>query len=441
MKFKLASLSFATIPLLATPLHAQSQTSWNGFSESNLQNIFNLNVTISNGSTVTVSDSYGLNTARAFEDLMSPQMLSSRYGTAYTNSAAVQGILDIRGLPAYASYAANSPVFVLRVPAFDEGGVPYQLTFKGQTRTQSYDQFKQMLDDTSDAEAMDLVRRLLKALARYSPIDPLAGNPGSAQGSLVRSTLDLSTGNSAIENAGGTKGTPGDPWMVGGSYTTFSSGSRYSGHRFDGQIQRSFRLSEGGRSLLKFEMPLSYSETNGARAASVQLGLGAEIPVVARRWSLEPRVGYALTASDQLGSIGHMAVGSISSRLVFDHIGRGRVVIGNMVGYSSTLSTAFTGYNFNPGLKNTILRNGVAYELPLKLRKGGRSLSVRGSYAMTNFFGAQLYANTFHEATLSFGVRGREEGPRAARDLIRLNISGTKAGAYQSLTAGLGFRF
>lgn len=372
---------------------------------------------------------------------MSPEQLIARFGNQYNNQAAVSGILDIRGVSAYATYDAFSPYFTIRIPAFDEGGVPYQLVFRGQTRTQSYNLFKQMLDDTSDDEAMDLIRRLLKAMARYSPIDPIAGNPNSIQGTLSRSALDLASGDSAIENPDTPKNAPADPWMVGATVSTFSAGSRYTGRRIDARIQRSFRLSEGGRSLLKFEMPFSYSETNGARAASVQLGVGAEFPVIARRWSLEPRLGYGLTASDQLGSIGHMAMGSVTSRLVFEHIGRGRIVLGNMIGYSGTLSTAFTGYNFNPGIKNTIFRNGLAYEFPLKLRKGGRSLSVRASYAMTNMTGTQLYANTFHEATVSFGVRGREEGPRGSRDLIRFNISGVKAGAYQSLTAGVGFRF
>lgn len=387
------------------------------------------------------TDSYGIDRADVSKNFLDPNQLLTRYGSNYNDSYAVQGSLDFRGVQSFASYDANSTTLRLRVPAFDEPNAPYVLVFTGATRRDSYDQFKSYVSKSNIAEGLRLLRLLLAALSRQSPIDPLAGNPGSIQGALVRSGLDLSAGNSAIEQADTPKSAPGDPWMVGGAFTTYSVGSRYHGRRFDGRIQRSFRLSEGGRSLLKFELPISYSETNGARAASIQVGVGAEFPVVAGRWSLEPRAGYAITASDQLGSIGHMGSGSITSRYVLPHVGRGRVIIGNMVGYVSTLSTAFTGWDFDPGIQNTVIRNGVAYELPLKARAGGRNLSLRASYAVTNLLGSALYANTYHEVAVSFGVRGREDGARNSRDLIRVNVSGTKAGAYKSLTAGVGFRF
>lgn len=439
---------FAVVMSLATIQQAHAQAAGNPTVPADfqtLQNLFRISVTVGTpGGPVT--SNYGLDVADDTQNFLDPSALSQRFGQNYQDTFAVQGIVDIRGVLAYGSYAANSSTLQIRIPAFDEPNAPYVLTFNGQTRAESFAQFDSYLDNEDIAEGQRLLRLLLRAFTRFSPIDPLAGNPGSIQGSLVRAGLDLSSGDSAVEqsanNASGQrKEGPADPWMVGGSFTTFSAGERYSGKRFDGRIQRSFRLAEGGRSLLKFEMPFSYSETNGARAASLQLGLGAEFTVIDRRWSLEPRIGYAITASDKLGSIGHMASASITSRYVIDGLGRGRIVIGNMVGYTSTISTAFTGYDFDPAVRNTVLRNGIAYELPVKARAGGRNLSIRGSYAMTNLLGTELYANTFHEATLSVGVRGREESIRNTRDLIRFNVSGTKAADYKSLTFGVGFRF
>ncbi len=92
-------------------------------------------------------------------------------------------------------------------------------------------------------------------------------------------------------------------------------------------------------------------------------------------------------------------------------------------------------------MKNWAFRNGLAYDLPLKFRGLGRNTSARVSYAMTNYAGDKLYYNTFHEVTLSLGLRGREESARNARDLIRLNMNLIKAGSYTSWSAGLGFRF
>lgn len=445
---KVAVLAFCFMPLQVAHAQAAGNGNLPGFATpagfDDLSSLFRISVTVFSPSGPVV-DTYGLDIADDTQNFLDPAVLSQRFGQNYQNNFAVQGVVDIRGLPAFGSYTANSTALQIRVPAFDEPNRPYVLTFNGQTREDSYAQFAAYFDDQDSAEGQRLLRLLLRALARYSPIDPVAGNPGSIQGSLARSGLDLSSGDSAIEQSAATganaKDLPGDPWMVGGSFTTFSAGDRYSGQRFDGRIQRSFRLAEGGRSLLKFDMPFSYSETNGARAASLQLGVGAEFTVIDRRWSLEPRVGYAITASDKLGSIGHMGTASVTSRFVIDGVGRGRIAIGNMVGYMSTISTAFTGYDFDPAIRNTVLRNGVAYELPVKARALGRSLSVRGSYAMTNLLGTKVYANTFHEATLSVGVRGREEGVRNARDLIRFSINGAKAADYKSLTFGVGFRF
>ena len=72
---------------------------------------------------------------------------------------------------------------------------------------------------------------------------------------------------------------------------------------------------------------------------------------------------------------------------------------------------------------------------------GGRNSSIRASYAFTKFLGSDLRNDNFHEATLSFGIRGREESVRAKRDLIRINLSTTQARGYHTYTAGVGFRF
>lgn len=408
-----------------------------------LESLFRIGVTLGLAGGGTLTDSYGLDIANDGQDFLNPQRLRERYGAQYNDLLPVSGVIDFRGLPIYGFYDANSSVFRISIPALDAEGETYQNRFNGVTRQSSYDLFNEYLDEVDSAEAERLVRLLLKSLARYSPVDPLAGNPNSVQSGLIRSSLDLSSGDSAIEQAanGGTN-TAGDPWIVGANYSGGSSdGGRYDFMRVDGRIARSFRLSEGGRALLKFDLPVSYSEVNGARAATAQFGVGVEFPLIAQRWSLEPRIGYGITGSDQLGSLGHMISTTVASRYVLDGLGRGRLIIGNMIGYTSTMSTGFTGYNVNPGLKNWAFRNGLAYDLPLKFRGFGRNTSVRASYALTNYTGDKLYYNTFHEMTLSLGIRGREESARNARDLIRLNFNLIKAGDYTSWSAGLGFRF
>ncbi|WP_420145309.1 hypothetical protein [Sphingobium sp.] len=413
-----------------------------------LESLFRISVQLTTAGGVPLYDTYGLNIASRSYEFMDPARLRERYTrngvSLYNDRAAVAGVMDFRGLLIQGSYAANSTTFTIRVPALDEVGERYTSVFTGRTRDEAYAQFDSYLDDIDGPEAERLVRALLRALARTSPIDPLAGNPGSVQGSLVRASLDLSSGDSAIEQdaASGGSNTAGDPWIVGANYNWgSSSGGRYDFKRIDARVARSFRLGEGGRALLKIDSPVSYSEVNGARAVTAQFGVGVEVPVLARRWSLEPRVGYGITASDQIGSLGHMLSTTVASRFVLGNVGRGRIVIGNMAGYTQTLSTGFTGYNVNPGLKNWVFRNGLAYDLPLKFRGLGRNTSVRASYTFTNYAGDELYFDKFHEFGLSFGLRGREESARNARDLIRVNLGLTKATDYTSWSAGLGFRF
>jgi hypothetical protein len=409
-----------------------------------LSSLFRISVNLRTAAGTVITDTYGLNLAERSYEFMDPVRLRERYGAQYTNQSAVAGMMDFRGLAILGFYDANSTTFRISVPELDRAGEDYTRIFTGPTRDAAYAQFDSYLEDIEDEDAERLVRALLRALARTSPIDPLAGNPGSIQGSLVRSSLDMSSSDSAIEQdaASGGTNTPGDPWIVGANYSWGSSnGGRYEFKRVDGRVARSFRLGEGGRALLKFDTPFTYSEVNGARAVSIQTAVAVEVPLIARRWSVEPRLGYGLTASDQIGSLGHMVSTTLASRFIVGNVGRGRLVIGNMAGYTQTLSTGFTGYNINPGLKNWVFRNGLAYDLPLKFRGMGRNTSVRASYSFTNYAGDDLYFDKFHEVGLSIGLRGREESARNGRDLIRLNFSLVKASDYSSWSAGIGFRF
>ena len=395
-----------------------------------LQGLFRIGVQIG-----TFRNTYDVKDADDATDFLSEADLFRRYPGVYTGTQAVTGTLDFRGVPLFGSYLANSNTFTLRVPAFDEPGSTYLLTFTGTSRAASYQAFKDYFDETDSVEAERLIRLLLRSLTR-TPLDPLAGNPGSLQGGLVRSALDLSDGDSLVE--GGADNV--DPWMVGAAYTR-SSGGRFDSDRFDARLQRSFRVLQGSRARLKLEAPVSYQEVNGARSFSASPTIAMEIPLQENRWSIEPRLGYGITASDELGSLGHMLAASVSSRYRIDGVGRGKLIIGNMVGYSTTLPTDFTGYDINPSVQNWVLRNGLAYEYPLKAQVLGRSASIRASYTFTAFTGDELYADTFHEATLSIGVRARETEVRNTQDLYRINISGVAANGYKSISAGLGFRF
>jgi hypothetical protein len=116
-----------------------------------------------------------------------------------------------------------------------------------------------------------------------------------------------------------------------------------------------------------------------------------------------------------------------------------------MVGYTQTLGLGVDdeegGFNINPDIANTVFRNGVAYEYPIKAQVLGRQPSVRASYTHTLMTGDELFLEQYHEVSSTLGVRGREEGPRSGQDTLRLGAVHIFGEDYQSTAVNLGWRF
>jgi hypothetical protein len=440
----LAALLAGSVAAAAMPNQAIAQAVPNIGNYQGLNDNFRVGVQVTNAlNGFSQGQSFQQSTITDITDYIDPSQVAGVVGNLNAATGALTAVFDLRGATALATYGQNSSTLGIRFVSPDgqtitlSNGAACSFTYTGQTRQASFDTFDEATDDEDAPTTRDLFRCISRGFSRYSPIDPLAGNPGSLQSALIRSALDLTNGDSLVE---GGANTAGDPWIVGASYTTGTAG-RFNVGRTDGRIQRGFRVFEGNRALLKFDLPFSYSRANKITAYTAQVGLGLEVPLMDQRWSIEPRVAYGAVYSKQAGAAGTIVQGTLTSRYVVQGLGRGRLVIGNMVGYGATMNPPGTSSNLNPNLNNWSFRNGVAYELPLKASIGGRLTSMRASYGYTAFAGDKLRNNSFHEATLSFGLRGREESVRATRDLIRLNINTVQARGYHTYTAGLGFRF
>ena len=431
-----AALAAAAALLLgAGPAAAQTAPSdFRGLSD-----LFRASVQLQRGATVIGQSAYGFQSTDDAIDFLREENLRARFPT-YTGREAVTGTLDFRGVPVIGRYAENSNQFIVDFPTIGERRV-----FNGLTRSQAYDAADFYFDELPDGEAEDLIRRLLASLAAFSPVDPLAGNPNSLQGSLVRGGLDLTSPGGALEDDAGGGGAGAanqdEPaWMIGATYSDFTAG-RFEGRRLDLRGERSWRVGEGSRSRLKLDVPFTLTETEGASQVVGSVGLGYERPVIPGRWSLEPRVAYGAVVAPDLGSAGHMGSASLTSRYRIDGPGRGFAIIGNMIGYTTTLPLDVDGTNYSPEVSNVVFRNGVAYQYPLNRMVSGRAASVRASYTHTGFTGDELFLDSYHELGLSFGVRGREDSPRNAFELFRLTGAYTFGDDYDSVTVGVGYRF
>jgi len=356
----------------------------------------------------------------------------------------ISGVFDLRGAPVLAGYAQNSPILTVRFLDRETGGTligkdgqPCSFTYNGLNRTQSFNQFDAATDPDLSPDTR-LYACLSQSWSSSSPVDPLVGNPWSLQGTMTRDALDFTAGDSLVE-LGPNANSAGDPWQIGATYQT-GTADRFSMSRIDARINKGWRILAGSRARLKLDLPFSFTTIKGAQAYTAQVGLGLEVPVKANVWSIEPRVAYGITYSGDQGSLGHIAQATIASRYVIRGSGRGQLLLGNLVGWSATLATP-GDFNLNPDVKAWMFRNGLAYELPLKMRVAGRSTSLRASYAFTTYAGAKLYNNNFHEMTLSFGIRGREDTAKQFRDTVRINFNTIQAAHFHTYTVGLGFRF
>lgn len=435
---------------VATIGTASGQTLPNYGNYEALKKAFRVGVNVTNSlNGFNAQQSYDQDRIEDIDVALDPNELAPVIGAFNTQTASITAIFDIRGANGIGSYNQNSPVLTVRVVNDDgttfvnKNGESCAFTYNGTTRQESYDLLDAAIDDEGTLpDARRLTACLAGALVRNSPVDPLAGNPNSLQASLARSSLDFTSGDSLIEEMGpdgSGANSAGDPWIIGAT-AGFGNAGRFDVTKIDARIARGFRVFEGGRARLKLDLPFSYTRISGTPAYSAQVGMGLEVPV-SPNFSLEPRVAYGVTGSAQVGQAGHILQGSIAGRYVLYGVGRGRIVLGAMGGYSRTLGTPFTDIDLDPGLKNGVFRGGGAYETPLDLRVGGRLTSLRASYTFTQYTGSDLYNNNFHEFGLSFGLRPREEQVRALRDVVRFNVATIRASGFEQYTVGLGFRF
>jgi len=262
-------------------------------------------------------------------------------------------------------------------------------------------------------------------------VNPLVGNPESLQQTMVEQALDFTAPTLDSNEA---------PWGLGVRIGRVDRQGAV-GTQYDVRINRSFRISEGSRSLFIFDIPVSYKDQKGVRELSASAAAALRVGV-SRRWSLEPRLAFGYVKAIDQDLEGQLLAGSVTSLFQFENVGRGTVTLGNMLGYTKVLKTKLYDFDVGNHTDNIVTRNGIAYQLPLSgLRTGQRQSSLRASYMHTYYFGDDLNTESIHEATLSLGVRTRETDSRTSFEVLRAGIVGKFANNYKSGHLFVGYRF
>ena len=343
----------------------------------------------------------------------------------YRETDSVSAEIQFRGLPVAARFDEASNALIFRIPSLD-----IEETFDGETRQASIDAFVDFIK--KDGEA--IVDRLQRELARVSPVDPVAGNPASLQSMLVKDAFE-----SGGFSTGATR--PHSRIGLGVSGGTFKAGD-FAGRSLTLPLSYAFGLDESEpRMKLRLKLPLTWQEVEGATVYAAAPSIAFTWPVT-ESWTLTPGVSWGATGSVDAASVAHMVGGSLTSDYrITDWLRPGATLaIANMVGHVRALPFSFRGFEFDPGLRNTVLKNGVSYERPVGFALfGDAELTAQLSYAHSWFFGSDLFLNQYNEVALSLGAPLDALDP--ITDELRLGVAWTFGKDYSGVSVNFGYEF
>ena len=340
----------------------------------------------------------GFSTSLTTLDSLQTENLSASL-PSYTGVEVATFVVNYRGLPLNMAYpTANSTLLTFDIPSL---GISQ--TFTGATRNES----KRLLVDY--LKKGDFLGLMQKKLAEVSPVDPTAGNPNSLMSQMIAN--DFATGflNGASNIAPQTAGAE--------STNLIGVGLRFGQYRQDGLSSQSITLPFSytirsdidPRRQLIISLPVSQTTVEGAKAYYVGGGLTYRFPMN-DQWTLTPSVSYALTGSVDLGSFSQIAAGSLTSTYVFNQPGFD-IAVGNMIGYYKTLKFSHSGYSYDPGIANTVFRNGVMFSTPTNAF--GKTMSIEYSLIDTRFTGSALYTRSYDEIGVTLGTNKHAQSARS----------------------------
>lgn len=324
----------------------------------------------------------------------------------YTSTSAVALDINLRGLIALTSFAANSTTLVVTIP---RAGIT--TSFTGGSRDESLLLFKEFIKEGSS------LPRLLRAYTRYSPIDPIAGNPNSllsqmAQSDYLVGTLSPLSGCGCCWSAqpivhqfqAGTFA--GRSFCKGYDTTTVTLPLRYS-------------YSPDYRWAVIVDAPLTYYRNGGASSAFGSLGFGVRVPV-ANDWSLTPTVRLGAGGTLDLcvsGSFVSTGVTSVYNAKLCEHV----LSLTNYIGYFASTNLWLTGLNFNYHLHNTIFKNGLSLTSCQGFTLCSRPFNFKVSIEDTYFAGDRLFINHYDE--VSVAVVTNNINPRINYDSLSVGFA------------------
>lgn len=304
----------------------------------------------------------------------------------YTPTSPLAIGINLRGIDTIASFAANSTSLVVTIPQAGTTEV-----FAGATRDESLRLFKEFIRDGGRKH------KLLKAYAKYSPIDPIAGNPNSllaqmAEADYLVGALSPLQGCSCCWSA-----QPIVHQFQVGTYVerAFSRG-------FDTTsvtLPLRYSYSPDLNWAFVIDAPLTYNRNGGASSLFSSLGLGLRVPLTFD-WSLTPLFRFGAGGSLDLctaGSFVSTGITSVYNYPIDDYV----ITLTNYVGYITSTNLWLSGINFNYRLHEYVFKNGLSVTTCEGITFCNRPFNLKLAFEDTYFTGHRLYIKHYDEISLS----------------------------------------
>ena len=404
------------------------------FSFASADDLFTVEITVSD-----VTSSFGFSDVESVFDQVQKDELEAEF-PAYDEMARARAAVDYRGLMINLEFADETSLLIFEVPSLD-----IKEMFRGADRDASIDELKDFMKN----EGGKLLNRIQKALIATSPVDPIAGNPGSMMGTMVSEQfeagfMDQTTNIAEASEAPAAAEEDYDP----DPDNLLHLGARFGRLTADGKqsdiwtlpLGYSFRFKEGEGSRLRslnLSLPLTYVDVEGATVVHAAFGIGLTY-AVSKRWSLSPAIGAGAVASVDLGSAGGVSSLSLTSAYTIPRK-KWSLNVGNMIGYYETLDFKVEGYDFDPGISNTVLRNGLMVSIPSTM--GGRDVATEFWVSDTRFFGSELYSEYYDEFGVSFGLAKTRDAKPSIENYLRLGFSYQTGDGIEGWRFNLGYSF
>lgn len=324
----------------------------------------------------------------------------------YTPTTPILIDINLRGIISRTSFPKNSTTLFVEIP---QAGI--SKTFTGATRDDSIQLYKDYIRDGGKKH------RLLKAYAKYSPIDPIAGNPNSLMAQMAQADYltetpsPLNEWNPCINSQ-----------LAIHQFQLGMNPGRAFSKKFDTTIVTlPIRYSYSSRNGTTFilDAPFTYNRNGGASSAFGSLALALRTSPI-RNWSLTSIFRAGSGGSFDLCTSGCFISTGFMSVLNYQ-VNECLIKMTNYVGYVASVNLWLTGINFNYHLNNYIFKNGLSISSRDLFYICNKPLSLKLSFVDTYFSGNALYINHYDE--ISFSLFMTSLNPYANEDCLSVGFS------------------